>query len=236
MASLHRSRPAHLPFGLALVSLLVGIFYVGATLPPLEPLRPVEESPPKQEQPDWWDRPACEIPTMLYEAIPPRVEELCSIARGVAERIPIGTIVLPYHSRDGVAVAEGRVVARDFGCSPEGLHAALIIKSVRRKRPPVLSSYDFVDRWVAGVEAWGVDTSAEPAIRRLMVAWDEGRDARGVPQVRLAGSWDYRAWDGGVRGNVVYGAETLSRAALTEHVAAITRDGAMLWPTSAQPP
>jgi hypothetical protein len=173
---------------------------------------------------------------MLYDAIPPRVEELCSIARGVAERIPIGTIVLPNDLRDGVTVAEGRVVARDFGCSPEGLHAALIIKPVRRKRPPVLSSYDFVDRWVAGVEAWGVDTSAEPAIRRLMVAWDEGRDARGVPQVRLAGSWDYRAWDGGVRGNVVYGAETLSRAALTEHVAAITRDGAMNWPAAlAQP-
>lgn len=237
MASLHGSRPTRLLLGLALVSLLVGIFYVGATLPPSEPLRPVEEAPPKQEPPEWeWDAEGCEIPPMLYEAIPPRVEDLCSIARGVGERIPIGTIVLPFYSRDGHAVAEGRVVARDFGCSPEGLHAVLIIKPVRRQRLPVLSSYDFVDRWVAGVEAWGVDTSAEPAIRRLMVAWDEGRDARGVPQVRLAGSWDYRAWDGGVRGNVVYGAETLSRAALTQHVAAITRDGAMRWPTSARPP
>jgi len=234
MASLHGSRPAHLLFGLALVSLLVGIFYLGATLPPSESLRPVKEVPPSQEPPDLHD-PGCYL-SMLEEYIPPRVEELCSIARGVAERIPIGTIALPEYSREGVPVVEGRVVARDFGCSREGLIAALIIKPVRRKRPPVLSSYEFVERWVAGVEAWGVDTSAEPAIRRLMVAWDEGRDALGVPQVSLAGSWDYRAWDGGVRGNVVYGAETLSRAGLTEHVAAITRDGAaMRWPTSAHP-
>ena len=131
----------------------------------------------------------------------------------------------------------GRVVARDFGCSPEGLHAALIIKPVRRQRLPVLSSYDFVDRWVAGVEAWGVDTSAEPAIRRLMIAWDEGRDVRGTSLARLAGSWDYRPWDGGVQGDVVYEAETFSRASLTKHVAAITRDGAMRWPAApAQPP
>jgi hypothetical protein len=44
-------------------------------------------------------------------------------------------------------------------------------------------------------------------------------------------------WDGGVRGDVVYEAETIPRAALTEHVASITRDGAMLWPAAlAQPP
>jgi hypothetical protein len=236
MASQHGSRPIQILIGLTLLSLLAGIFYVGATLPPSEPLRPVEEARPKQEPPEWGGE-ACEIPMMLYEAIPPRVEELCSIARGVAERIPIGTIVLPFHSRDGHAVAEGRVVARDFGCSPEGLHAALIIKPVRRQRLPVLSSYDFVDRWVAGVEAWGVDTSAEPAIRRLMIAWDEGRDVRGTSLARLAGSWDYRPWDGGVQGDVVYEAETFSRASLTKHVAAITRDGAIRWPAApAQPP
>jgi len=232
---LHGSRPAHLLFGLSLVSLLTAIFYVGATLPPSEPPRSVEEAAPKQEPPEW-DREACEIPQMLYEVIPPRVEELCSIARGVAERIPIGTVVLPFDYRDGHTVAEGRVVARDFGCSPEGLHAALIIKPVRRQRLPVLSSYDFVDRWVAGVEAWGVDTSAEPAIRRLMIAWDEGRDVRGASLARLAGSWDYRPWDDGVQGDVVYEAETYSRASLTEHVAAITRDDAPLWPAVAQSP
>ena len=138
MASLHGSRPAHLLFGLALVSLLVGIFYLGATLPPSEPPRPVEEATPKQGPPGLHD-PGCYIST-LEEYIPARFEELCSIARGVAERIPIGTIVLPDYSRDGATVVEGRIVARDFGCSREGLIAAVIIKPVRRKRLPVLSS------------------------------------------------------------------------------------------------
>lgn len=183
--------------GLSLLSLLLGIFYVGATLPP------VEGSPPKEEQPVGWDHPACKIPAILYEAIPPRVEEPCSIARGVAERPrsePLFSCIirgteLPWR-KGGLSRATSDAVR-------DGLHAALIFKPVRHKRPPVLSSYDFVERWVAGVGAWGVDTSAEPAIRPLMVAWDEGRDARVVPQVSLAGSWDYRAWDGGVRRNVV---------------------------------
>jgi hypothetical protein len=214
MASLHRSRPTHLPLGLALVSLLVGIFYVGATLPSEEPRLLEEEATPGQEPPSLHD-PGCYLST-LEEYIPPRVEQLCSIARGVAERIPIGTIALLEYSRDGVTVAEARVVARDFRCSLEGLHAALIIKPVIRKRPPVVSSYDFVDRWVAGVEAWGVDTLAEPAIRGLTVGWDEGQDAGGVPLVRLAGEWEYVAWNGGVRGNVAYGAETLPRSLLTD--------------------
>jgi hypothetical protein len=51
MASVRGSRPTHPLLGLALVSLLVGVFYVGATLPPSEPPHPAEEQPPAQESP-----------------------------------------------------------------------------------------------------------------------------------------------------------------------------------------
>jgi len=63
-----------------------------------------------------------------------------------------------------------------------------------------------------------VDTLADPAIRLLRVAWDEGQDDSGVPLVRLVGEWDYLAWDDGVRGYAILGAETTPRAALTENL------------------
>ena len=43
MVSLHGSKPTHPLLGLGLVSLLVGVFYVGATLPASEPPHQAEE-------------------------------------------------------------------------------------------------------------------------------------------------------------------------------------------------
>jgi len=45
MASLHGSRSIRILVGLALMCLLAGVFYVGATLPPLEPPQQAEERP-----------------------------------------------------------------------------------------------------------------------------------------------------------------------------------------------
>jgi hypothetical protein len=49
MASQHGSRPIQIMIGLTLLSLLVGIFYVGATLPPWEQPHAAKEQPPAPE-------------------------------------------------------------------------------------------------------------------------------------------------------------------------------------------
>jgi hypothetical protein len=49
MASLRGSKPTHPLLGLGLVSLLVGFFYVGATLPPSERPHRAEERPSTRE-------------------------------------------------------------------------------------------------------------------------------------------------------------------------------------------
>ena len=49
MVSLHGSKPTHPLLGLGLVSLLTGIFYVCATLPPSERPHPAEERPSMRE-------------------------------------------------------------------------------------------------------------------------------------------------------------------------------------------
>jgi hypothetical protein len=51
MVSLRGSRPTHPLLGLGLVSLLVGVFYVGATLPPSEQPRAAKEQSPAPESP-----------------------------------------------------------------------------------------------------------------------------------------------------------------------------------------
>ena len=95
--------------GLVLVSLLVGVFYVGATLPPSERPRPVEEAAPKQEPPEVGP-PCSEIPRCCMRSSPLVSKSFARSRAGSRSESLFGTIVLPYDSRDGLTVAEGRVV------------------------------------------------------------------------------------------------------------------------------
>jgi hypothetical protein len=49
MAALHVSKPIRILIGLALLCLLAGVFYVGATLPPSEPPHQAEEQSRTEE-------------------------------------------------------------------------------------------------------------------------------------------------------------------------------------------
>lgn len=155
---------------------------------------------------------ACEIPTLIEvsPAPDPLQQSLCSIAVGVAQRIPVGTITIPFGDRDGHIVREGQVVERYGRCGPYGLALVVVVEPVGRpKRLPTLSAYAFMDRWVEGVAAWGANRLGWSGVDELRVVWDRGRDAKGRQLVRLAGHWQYLPTDGGVRGDAVYEADAV---------------------------
>ncbi|MGB5266858.1 MAG: hypothetical protein WBM75_09225 [Polyangiales bacterium] len=212
MNKAHRTQSTRIWFGLAVISLLGGLVFMGVTIWPVAG-QGADRAGTSARRSDPEDAStSCELLDLVEVDPPldPRVEAVCAIALGVADRIRIGTITLPFDSREGHIVTEGRVVARHGRCGPDGLALALIIKPLfGTRRRPVLSAYEFVDRWIEGVAAWGVDPFTEPAISELRVAWDEGHEPGRRPRVRVAGHWQYLPVDGGIRGDVVYEAETI---------------------------
>lgn len=162
------------------------------------------------------DSRACEISTVVEAPVLPdrTQQQFCSMALGVAERISIGTIKIPFGERGGHTVGKGRVIARHGRCSPHGLALVMVIRLVGGSEPrPAMSAYAFMDLWLEGVAAWGANPLGWSGVDELRVVWDQGRDAKGRQIVRLAGHWQYLPTDGGVRGDAVYEADTV----LLEH-------------------
>jgi hypothetical protein len=107
MASLRGSRPTHPLLGLGLVSLLAGIFYVGATLPCSERIHPAEEQPPALESPvqsfrgaetddlDALDAEGVQSNTGARPGEDAALQELLRIIEEDPDRFPICYAVLP---------------------------------------------------------------------------------------------------------------------------------------------
>jgi hypothetical protein len=196
MASLHGSRLIQILMGLMLLSLLVGIFYVGATLPPSESVRVAEEAP-ATVPPREYAR-ICEVPQVLESTSPlgARLQEVCAAAKEMADQIEIATIPVPIVGVSFWAF----VVARHSRCEAEGLSLLLLMEPAgKQRREPVLSARGFFQRWIEELETRDADAIPAATTHQLIAAWDHGQDSDGKSLVSLESAWAYSALDGGVR-------------------------------------
>lgn len=182
--------------GLMLLSLLVGIFYLGATLPPSESVRVAEEAP-ATVPPREYAR-ICEVPQVLESTSPlgARLPEVCAAAKEVADQIEIATIYVPIVGVSFWAF----VVARHSRCEAEGLSFLLLVEPAgKQRREPALSARRFFQRWIEELETGYTDAIPAATTHQLIAAWDHGRDSDGRSLVSLESAWAYSALDGGVR-------------------------------------
>ncbi len=196
MASLHGSRPTHPLLGLAIVSLLVAMLYVGATLPPSTPVRVAEEAPATAPPRDYAR--ICEVPQVLESTWPlgMRLPEVCGAAQEVADQIEIATIPVPIVGVSFWAF----VVERHSRCEAEGLSLLLLMEPAgKQRREPVLSARGFFRRWIEELETRDAGAIPAATTHQLIAAWDHGQDSDGRPLVSLESAWAYSALDGGVR-------------------------------------